>query len=134
MTNTITATEFTARVADLVEAAKGLDLRNVESANLVPLAKALQSLAAFGTPVHGEIETRAIGNGELIPGAVTKPGVVHRKWHDQDAAEQLAREQFGDAAFTVALKSPAQIEKLDGGATFVAVASYKPEAALKVVY
>ncbi len=113
---------------------QAIDAANIESANLVSMVKAVQSIAAYAAAIDAQIAERAIANGELIPGVVVKPEVKHRKWHDQTAAEQLAREQFGDAAFTVALKSPAQIEKLPNGETFVAVASFKPEAGKKVVY
>jgi hypothetical protein len=66
---------------------------------------------------------------------VVKDCIVHRKWHDQEAAEQLAQETFGDKAFTRSLLSPAGIEKLGAdGKAFVAVASFKPDAGKKVVY
>ena len=113
---------------------KGLDLSKAEAAQLVPLAKDVQSVAAYLTAVHAEIETRAIANNTPVPGAAVKDGTVHRKWHDEKAAEELARETFGDKAFSVTLKSPAQIEKLEGGDVFVAVAAYKPDAPKKVVY
>jgi hypothetical protein len=113
---------------------QAIDAAKIESANLVPMVKAVQSIAAYAAAIDAQINERAIGNNELIPGVVVKPAVVHRKWHDQAAAEQLAQETFGDAAFTRALKSPAQIEKLPAGDTFVAVASFKPEAGKKVVY
>jgi hypothetical protein len=112
-----------------------IDAATIESANLVPMVKAVQSIGAFGAAIDAQIQARAIGNNELIPGVVVKPGVVHRKWHDQEAAEQLAQETFGDKAFKRELLSPAGIEKLGAdGKAFVAVASYKPEAGKKVVY
>jgi hypothetical protein len=113
---------------------KGLDLDAVDAAQLVPLAKAVKAIAEYSSAIHAQIELRAIANGISIPGAAVKDAIVHRAWHDQGAAEQLARETFGDKAFTCALKSPAQIEKLDGGDVFVAVAAYKPPAGKKVVY
>jgi len=113
---------------------QAIDAAAIESANLVPMLKAVQSIGAFQAAIDAQLQARAIGKGELIPGVVVKPAIVHRKWHDQAAAEQLAQEQFGDAAFTRALKSPAQIEKLPNGETFVSVASYKPEAGKRLVY
>jgi len=113
---------------------QAIDAAAIESANLVPMLKAVQSIGAFQAAIDAQLQARAIGNGELIPGVVVKPAIVHRKWHDPEAAEQLAQEQFGDAAFTRALKSPAQIEKLPNGETFVSVASYKPEAGKRLVY
>ena len=81
-------------------------------------------------------EQRAkIGNGELIPGVVVKDSVVHRRWSDPEVAAQLAQETIGDKAFKRELLSPAQMEKLgDEGKSFVAVASFKPEAGKRVVY
>lgn len=121
-------------LAAAVETLKGFDVANLDSADLVPLVKRVQEICAFSAALHAEIERRAIANGELLPGATVKDATVHRKWHDQAAAEQLAQEQFGDAAFVRELKSPAQIEKLPGGDTFVSVAAFKPDAPKKVVY
>lgn len=107
----------------------------IESANLVPMVKAVQSIGAFAAAIDAQIQARAIGNNELLPGVVVKPATVHRRWHDQTAAEELAQETFGDKAFTRSLLSPAGIEKLGPeGKAFVAVASYKPDAPLKAVY
>lgn len=113
---------------------QAIDAGAIENANLVPMVKAVQSIGAYSAAIDAQIQLRAIGNGELIPGVVVKDAVKHRQWHDKEAAEQLAQEQFGNAAFDRTLKSPAQIEKLPAGDTFVAVASFKPEAGKKVVY
>lgn len=114
---------------------KAIDAAAIESANLVPMIKAVQSIGAYSSAIDAQIQARAIGNNELIAGVVVKDAIVHRKWHDQKAAEELAQEQFGDKAFTRSLLSPAGIEKLGTeGKTFVAVASYKPEAGKRVVY
>lgn len=115
---------------------QALDADKIESANLVPMVKAVQAISAYSAAIDAQINARAIGNGELIPGVVVKDAVKHRQWTDVEAAEQLAREKFGDKAFSKpALLSPAQMEKLgEDGKTFVAVASFKPEAGKKVVY
>lgn len=108
---------------------------SIESANLVPMMKAVQAIGAYSAALDAQIQARAIGNGELIPGVVVKDAITHRRWSDKEAAEQLAQEQFGDKAFSRELLSPAQMEKLgDAGKAFVAVASFKPEAGKKVVY
>lgn len=108
---------------------------SIESANLVPMMKAVQAIGAYSAALDAQIQGRAIGNGELIPGVVVKDAITHRRWSDKEAAEQLAQEQFGDKAFNRELLSPAQMEKLgDAGKAFVAVASFKPEAGKKVVY
>jgi len=114
---------------------QAIDAVKIESANLVPMVNAVKAIAAYSAAIDAQINERAIGNKELIPGAVVKDMTVHRRWNDIEAAEQLAQETFGDKAFDRSLKSPAQIEKLgDDGKTFVALASYKPEAGKKVVY
>jgi len=107
----------------------------IESANLVPMVKAVQAIGAFQAAIDAQIQARAIGNGELIPGVVVKDSVVHRRWSDPEVAAQLAQETIGDKAFSRTLLSPAQMEKLgDDGKSFVAVASFKPEAGKCVVY
>lgn len=113
---------------------QAIDAAAIESANLVPMIKAVQNIGAFSAAIDAQIQARAVANGELIPGVAVKDQIKHRQWHDQEAAEQLAQEQFGDEAFKRALLSPAQIEKLPNGKTFVAVASYKPEAGKQAVY
>lgn len=112
-----------------------LDADKIESANLVPMVKAVQSIGAYSAAIDAQIQARAIGNGELIPGVVVKDAVTHRRWSDPEVAAELAQEQFGDKAFKRELLSPAQVEKLgDVGKSFVAVASFKPEAGKKVAY
>lgn len=115
---------------------QALDADKIESANLVPMVKAVQSIGAYAAAIDAQIQTRAVGNGELLPGVVVKDAVTHRRWSDKEAAEQLAHEQFGEKAFSRELLSPAQMEKQlgDAGKSFVAVASFKPEAGKKAVY
>ena len=114
---------------------QAIDADKIESANLVPMVKAVQAIGAFAAAVDAQIQTRAIGNGELIAGVVVKDAVVHRRWSDPETAAQLAQETIGDKAFKRELLSPAQMEKIgDDGKAFVAVASFKPEAGKHVVY
>lgn len=123
-----------ADLQDVLSKLQAINADDIESANLVPMIKAVQAIGAYQAAIDAQIQMRAVANGELIPGVVVKDAVVHRKWHDQEAAEQLAQEQFGDSAFDRKLKTPAQLEKLPNGDTFVAVASFKPEAGKRVVY
>ncbi len=114
---------------------QAIDAGQIESANLVPMVKAVQAIGAFTAAIDAQIQARAIGNGELIPGVVVKNSVTHRRWSDPETAAQLAQETIGDKAFERELLSPAQMEKLgDEGKSFVAVASFKPEAGKRVVY
>lgn len=114
---------------------QAIDASAIESANLVPMIKAVQSIGAYATAIDVQIQERAVANGELLPGVVVKDIVTHRKWVDDDAAADLAQSEFGDKAFKRSLLSPAQMEKLgDKGKQFVAVASCKPEAGKRAVY
>jgi hypothetical protein len=114
---------------------QAIGAEQIESANLVPMVKIVQSIGAYSAAIDAQIQARAIGNGELIPGVVVKDAVVHRRWSDPETAAQLAQETLGDRAFKRELLSPAQMEKLgDEGKSFVAVASFKPEAGKRVVY
>jgi phosphoenolpyruvate carboxylase len=133
--NTRTPAELKAALDAIVDELKALDANALPDADLVPLAKSVQSVGAYVSAIDAQIQLRAITNNVLLPGVVVRDAIVHRKWHDQEAAEQLAQEQFGDKAFTRSLLSPAGIEKLgNAGKTFVSVASYKPEAGKKAVY
>lgn len=136
MTSNIPAiNEVYAELERVLARLQAIDAAQIESANLVPMVKAVQSIGAFTAAIDAQIRERAILGGELIPGVVVKDATVHRKWHNQEAAEELAQEEFGDAAFTRSLLSPAGIEKLGPkGKQFVAVASFKPEAPKKAVY
>ena len=111
-------------------------MTKIDSAQLVPLIKQVQDICSFNAAIHAQIEARAIGNGELIPGVVVKDATVHRRWSDPEAAAELAREQIGDKAFTKPeLISPAQMEKLgELGKAFVSLSSFKPEAGKKIFY
>lgn len=134
-TNIPAIAQVYADLQDVLAKLQAIEASQIESANLVPMAKAVQSIGAYVAAIDAQIQERAITNKELIPGVVVKDAVVHRKWHDVTAAEQLAQEAFGDSAFDRSLKSPAGIEKLgEAGKQFVAVASVKPAAGKKVVY
>ena len=114
---------------------QAISAEQIESANLVPMVKIVQSIGAYSAAIDAQIQARAIGNGELIPGVVVKDAVVHRRWSDPETAAQLAQETLGDRAFKRELLSPAQMGELgDEGKSFVAVASFKPEAGKRVVY
>jgi hypothetical protein len=125
-----------ADLSSLVEKLKALDASTIESNNLVYMVNAVKDVGTYANAIHAQIEARAIGNNELIPGVVVKNAIVHRKWTDPETAAELAREQLGNKAFTKPeLISPAQMEKLgEMGKAFVALASFKPEAGKKVVY
>lgn len=112
---------------------QAINADQIESANLVPMIKAVQAIGAYTAAIDAQIQARAIANGELIPGVVVKDAVTHRKWNDAETAAGLAFTAFGLKAFK--LESPAGIEKLgDEGEALVAVASFKPEAGKRVVY
>src|SRR4051812_16361292 len=78
---------------------QALDADKIESANLVPMMKAVQAIGAYSAALDAQIQARAVANGELIPGVLVKDIIAHRKWNDAEAAAMLAQEQFGDKAF-----------------------------------
>lgn len=133
-TNSRTPAEIQIALEAILGELRAVDWSTAPAESLVPLALSLKASCDHAALVHGQIELRAITNNTPVPGAAVKDAITHRKWNDQEAAEQLAQEQFGDAAFSRTLKSPAQLEKLKDGDTFVAVASYKPAAGKRVVY
>lgn len=131
MTNLSTIDILNDLFADLTK----MDMATLTDGQLVPLVKAIKLVGSFSAAVDAEIYRRAVDNGDLLPGVVVEDTVTHRKWHDEEAAAQLAREEFGEKAFVTKLKSPAQIEKLGPqGKNFVAVASFKPEGTKKASY
>jgi hypothetical protein len=125
-----------ADLQSVLEKLLALDASKIESANLVPMVKAVQAIGGFQAAVHAQIEERAIANKELVPGVLVKDKVTHRKWHDEETAMALAVEQFGEKALKPReLISVAAMEKLGkDGKMFVAVASYKPEGDKTVAY
>lgn len=134
-TNTPTIADVQRLIEDALGLLRVLDLTAADPAKLAPTALSLKAASDYQALLHAEITRRVIIEGGSLPGVATKDEVKHRQWHDQEAAESLAQEQFGDKAFKRELLSPAQMEKLgDLGKAFVAVASYKPEAGKRVVY
>lgn len=112
---------------------QAIDAAAIESANLVPMLKAVQAIGAYSAAIDAQVQLRAIANGELIPGVVVKDSVTQRKWNDVETVRDLVFQSFGLKGFTV--NGPAAIEKLgDEGKALVAVASFKPEAGKRVVY
>lgn len=135
MTNLRSAHEIQLSLEVIIAELRALETSKMAPAELVPLALSLKTTCDHAAKIDAEIRLRVLGNGESIPGVAVKDEIKHRQWHDVEAAEQLAQEQFGDAAFKRTLLSPAQMEKLGkDGATFVAMASFKPEAGKRVVY
>lgn len=134
-TNSRTLAEIQIALEALLGELRVAAMGEADDRALVPLAQSLKAANDYAALVHNEIKQRAEA-GNLVPGAALKDEIKHRQWHDNEAAAQLAREEFGDNAFSKpALLSPAQIEKLgERGKAFVAVASYKPECGKRVVY
>lgn len=122
-----------ANLQDVLSKLQSINTDDIESANLVPMVKAMQAIGSYTAAIDAQIQARAIANGELIPGVVIKDAVTHRKWNDAAVASELAFEKFGLKAFK--LESPAAIEKMGGeGEALVSVASFKPPAGKRVVY
>ena len=124
-----------ADLQDVLSKLQAINADDIESANLVPMVKAVQAIGAYSAAIDAQIQRRAVTLGELIPGVTNKDEIKHRKWHDEETVAALAQEQFGDKAFTRKLLSPAGIEKLGAeGKALVAIASYKPEGGKVAVY
>ncbi len=67
-----------------------------------------------------------------IPGRKLVSGSANRAW--RDGTEEILKEKFGDKAFGKAkLKSPAQIEKMVGGADIASRYAFSPDVGLQVV-
>ena len=133
MTNHRTPAQIIEAMNALVAELKAIDAQHIADGELVPLAKAAQSVGSFVATIDQQISNRAIEQGIMLPGVVVKDAVTHRKWNDADTAADLAFQQFGLKAFK--LESPAALEKLgDEGKALVAVASFKPPAGKRVVY
>lgn len=131
-----TAAEIQIAIEALFGKLAALETSKMQDAELVPLALSLKAACDYAGKVDAEINLRVLTLGKAIPGAATKDATVHRIWSDKDVAAELAREKFGDKAFSApALLSPAGIEKLGAdGKAFVALCSEKPSAPKKVVY
>lgn len=122
-----------ADLQDVLSKLQAINADDIESANLVPMVKAVQAIGAYTAAIDAQIQARAIGNNEMLPGVVVKDAVTHRKWNDEAVAGELAFAQFGLKAFK--LVSPAGIEKLGTeGEALVSVASTEPPAGKRVVY
>jgi hypothetical protein len=133
MQNHRTPAEIKAALDAIVDELKALDAAAIANAELVPLIKTVQNVAAYVAPLDAQVQLRVISNGTDIPGAARKPGITHRKWIDEDAVTQLAFEAYGLRAFKVV--TPAAVEKLgEDGKALVAIASVKPDATDRVVY
>src|SRR5260221_716921 len=100
LANTRTPAELQNALEAIVAELRATDWDKAPAESLVPLALSLKATCDHAALVHSQIELRAITNNTPVPGAAIKPEVKHRKWHDTEAAEQLAQEQFGDAAFS----------------------------------
>ena len=124
-----------ADLQDVLSKLQAINADDIESANLVPMVKAVQAIGTYSAAIDAQIRQRAVDQGELIPGVLVKDAVKHRQWNDEETVAALAQEQFGDKAFTRKLLSPAGIEKLGAeGKALVSVASYKPEGGKVAVY
>jgi hypothetical protein len=133
MQNHRTPAELKSALDAIVSELQALDIAAIDDNELVPLAKTVQAAANFVEVIDSRIQTRVIGEGLLIAGAMRKPIAKHRFWHDETVAADLAFATYGLRAFK--LQSPAALEKLgEEGQALVAVASTKPEPAFKAAY
>lgn len=81
--------------------------------------------------VWGEQAFVRLSAGGDIPGRKLAEGKSNREWKAE--AEAFIVAKFGDEAYTLSLKSPAQIEKLPLGTDTTTEWAFKPKAGLVVV-
>lgn len=133
MSNHRTPAELKLALDAIVAELKALDTAAIADAELVSFTKTVQDVGAYAATLDARIQLRVLTDKVAVPGVATKPGITHRKWHDEDAVASLAYETFGLRAFK--LVTPAAIEKLGAdGKALVAIASTKPPAQDRVVY
>lgn len=91
-----------------------------------------QPIRYYLKAIEEEVKRRLLDRRE-IPGAKLVETIVHRVWKED--AEGEAVKKFGDLAYSPrSTRSPAQLEAVPGGKTFVAEWAYKPQAGMKVAY
>jgi hypothetical protein len=92
----------------------------------------LFDVAKIAAKAAGETAFSRLQAGKKIPGRKLASARSNRAWKDD--AEAAVRKKFKEDAFTEPkLKSPAQIDKLPGGAALTARYAFKPDAGLTVV-
>lgn len=69
-----------------------------------------------------------LSNGHKVPGIKLVPKKANRTW--MEGAEKTLKAKLGSVVYKQELKSPAQIEKLDGGKELAKELAYKPEGGL----
>lgn len=86
-----------------------------------------QALQHFIRALDDEAYHR-LNNGHKVPGIKLVPKKANRTW--TEGAEQKLKAKLGDAVYSQKLKSPAQVEKLDGGKELAKELAYKPDGGL----
>jgi len=86
-----------------------------------------KALQHFLKALDDEAYTR-LNNGNKVPGLKLVPKSKHRTW--VEGAERKLKAKLGDVAFKQEPKTPAQVEKLDGGKELAKELSYKPDGGL----
>lgn len=95
------------------------------------LGEALQKMEAIARAKanYEKVAYKRAMQGEVVTGYKIVRKMANRIF--QDGVEERARETFGDDAFTEPkLRTPAQIEKLDGGKSFVSKYAFSPDNGL----
>lgn len=113
-------------VDELVETMLEADTQGISGAQLAELKEQLKAIDRFSKAVDAELNRRLLTLGQEVPGWKVVTKKADRIWKDE--AELNIAALGPDAYTSPVLKSPAQIEKLPGGATLVAEWAYKPQS------
>lgn len=90
----------------------------------------LDAIAAYGKKIRPMALDRARGGEDIAHHKLVRQR-ANRVW--KEGAEDALAEKFGDDAFDVKLKTPPNIEKMDGGQYFIARYAYTPDNGLTLV-
>jgi hypothetical protein len=115
-------------------AKEALEVDNVKPLTDSELAEWMERKAAlrhFIKAIDDETHHR-LTQGNQVPGWKLVPKKANRTW--VEGAEAKLRQALGDAVFTKpTLKSPAQVEKIKGGAELAKSLAFKPDSGLTAV-
>lgn len=108
-------------------------LQTISAEHLAGFKKDSEPVLRFFKAVDDELSRRLLTLGQDVPGWKVVEKRADRIWKDQSALDQIIYRVLGEDSLTEPkLKSPAQIEKLPGGAQLVAEWAYKPKTGLTI--
>lgn len=103
----------------------GLQPEYLTDAELGDQILRIKAIKEYGKGLDAEALRRAL-NGNKVKFFKLVHKIAKRAW--KDGTDVLLERQYGDEAYERKLRSPAQIEKLEGGKAFAISHAYKPQA------